>query len=98
MEDNSINFTSLNCYISVHTDIILPDCEKVILETKTATLLKPCVQVTDPLRAIYGMEIYHSNAGVLESSDIIMTVNTLENCNIPYKFKLFQLNELRGIV
>lgn len=79
-------------------DIILPDCEKVILETKTATLLKPCVQVTDPLCARYRMEIYHSNSGVLGSSDKIMTVNTLENCNVPYKFKLFQLNELCGIV
>lgn len=66
-----------------------PDYKKVIPETSTVTPLEPCLQVTDPLCAMCSMKIHHSPSGVLESSDTIMTVKTLENCKVPYKFKLF---------
>lgn len=77
-------------------DSFLSDYEKVILETKTATLLEQCLQVTDCLCAMCRMEIYHSTSWLLGHSDIIITVNILENCKVPYKFKSFQLNELFG--
>lgn len=44
------------------------------------------------------MEIYHSISELLGGSDTIMTVNNLENCKEPYKFKLLHINELLGIL
>lgn len=61
------------------------------------TLLEPCLQMTGSVGAVCEMEIYHSTSELVGSSDTIMTVNTLENCKEPYKFKLFHLNELLGI-